>query len=217
MKSSLMQSSRAALAVIVLAGAAAPASADWRLTPYTGIQFGGAPNTLDIAELNESFEQRFNIGASVTWTNGGVFGVEVDYNYTPDLFQITEGGQAFDLVEMDSNLHAFMGSVVVNFPTGGSSGPSVSPYIVGGAGMMRAALKIDDFVDLHSNEFGINFGGGVHVFFNDTIGLRGDMRYFRALLNDGEALGEELLDDELGLQDYDFWRATFGVTFRFGG
>jgi hypothetical protein len=55
------------------------------------------------------------------------------------------------------------------------------------------------------------------VFFTEALGLRGDVRYFRAIVNDGEELGEELLDDELGLQDYDFWRATFGVTFRFGG
>lgn len=217
MRSSFAKCARVALTMVLLTGAAVPASADWRLTPYAGIQFGGSPNTLDIAELNESFEQRFNIGASVTWTNGGLFGVEVDYNYTPDLFQITEGGQPFDMIDMKSNMHAFMGNLVVTFPGGGSSGPSVSPYVIGGAGLMRAALQIDDFVDVSSNEFGINFGGGVHVFFTEALGLRGDVRYFRAIVNDGEELGEELLDDELGLQDYDFWRATFGVTFRFGG
>ena len=63
------------------------------------------------------------------------------------------------------------------------------------------------FEELDSNDFGFNVGGGVNIFFVDNIGIRGDVRYFRAFAGD---------DDELDfdLSDFDFWRATAGVTFR---
>jgi hypothetical protein len=55
----------------------------------------------------------------------------------------------------------------------------------------------------------VNIGGGVQGFFNDRIGLRGDLRYFRSLADDEP-------DDEfdLAFSDFDFWRGTVGVTFR---
>ena len=67
------------------------------------------------------------------------------------------------------------------------------------------------FKDLSQNELGFNIGGGVHSFFTDNFGLRGDIRYFRALQkgNDG--------GKDLDLSDLRFWRGTLGVTFRFGG
>jgi hypothetical protein len=44
------------------------------------------------------------------------------------------------------------------------------------------------------------------------VGLRGDLRYFR-LLQDNQPAVNNL---DLGLADFNFWRATIGVTFRFG-
>ena len=57
------------------------------------------------------------------------------------------------------------------------------------------------FNDLDSNDLGVNIGGGVHGFFSDNVGLRGDLRYFRSL-QDTEPDGEF----DLGLSDFDFWR-----------
>ena len=202
-----------ALAALFVMWAAGPAAADWRLTPYTGVQFGGAANTLDVAELEETFEPRFNIGAALAWTTGGVVGFEIDYSYTPNLFQLTDSGRPYTEVDINSSVTTFMGNAVFSFPSGGN----VSAYAVGGAGLMRATFDIEDLeLGLNTNELGVNVGGGAHVFFNDHVGLRGDARYFRALQNDGDGLNDRILDDELGLKDYDFWRATFGVTFRFG-
>ena len=83
---------------------------------------------------------------------------------------------------------------------------------------MRANISVTDlFDDLSTNELGVNFGGGVHVFFSDNVGLRGDLRYFRALDTDDDNVVEDLLAEEFGLADFDYWRATIGVTFRFGG
>jgi hypothetical protein len=46
-------------------------------------------------------------------------------------------------------------------------------------------------------------------FLSDHVGIRGDIRYFRALSDPDE-------DNEfdIALGDFDYWRATFGVTFR---
>jgi opacity protein-like surface antigen len=221
MKASLANGVRAVLTLLFLAGAAAPASADWLLTPYLGIVFGGAANTVDIEDFDEAFEQRFTLGGSAAWMGGGVVGFEVDFNYAPNFFQFTEGGEDFEFFNVDSSLTTLMGNVVVGIPVGGTTGGGVRPYFAGGAGLMRANVSAEDlFDDLSTNELGINLGGGVHVFFNDNIGLRGDVRYFRGLEqedDDDPDEDDDFIDEDFGLEDFDYWRATIGVTFRFGG
>ena len=57
----------------------------------------------------------------------------------------------------------------------------------------------------------------LHAFFSDNVGIRGDLRYFRGLETEDDSIGEDILDEEFGLEDFDYWRATVGITFRFGG
>ncbi len=161
---------------------AKPASADWLFTPYLGIVFSGAANTIDIDDFDEAFEQRMNFGGSLAGMTSGIFGFEVDFNYTPNFFQITEGGEDFEFLNVDSSLTTVMGNLVIGIPIGGTTGGGVRPYFSGGAGLMRANIAFDDlFDDLSTNDLAINVGGGLHVFFSDNIGLRGDLRYFRGL------------------------------------
>jgi hypothetical protein len=47
-------------------------------------------------------------------------------------------------------------------------------------------------------------------FLTDNVGIRGDVRYFRAIGD--EDSGDDL---DLGLGEFDFWRGSFGVAFRF--
>ena len=110
-----------------------------------------------------------------------------------------------------------MGNLVIGAPIGGTEGPGFRPYGSGGIGLLRSSVSGGDFFeDLSSNELGINIGGGAYIFFTDNVGLRGDIRYFRSLQGDDD---EDDDDDlvELEVDDFDFWRATVGVTFRFGG
>jgi opacity protein-like surface antigen len=203
---------RAALVVLILVGAAKPASADWLLTPYLGVVFGGSANSFDFDDLDDEFEQRFSFGGSFAWMGAGMLGLEVDYHLAPNFYQFTGGGEDIELLDLDSSVQTFMGNVIFGAPIGGTTGPGVRPYAVGGLGLMRASLTgADDLFDnLSSNELGLNVGGGIHVFFSDAVGLRADARYFRGL-QDGDDGG-----DDLDLEDFDFWRATVGVTFRFG-
>lgn len=210
---------RVALTLFLLTGIATPASADWLLTPYLGIVFGGAANTVDIDDFDEAFEQRVNFGGSAAWMGNGIIGFEVDYNVTPNFFQVTSGGEDFDLLDLDSSMTTLMGNLIIGIPGGGTTGSGVRPYFAGGIGLMRANIDAGDLFDnLSTNELGLNVGGGVHVFFNDNIGLRGDVRYFRGLeQNDEVDENDDFFDTDFGLEDFDYWRATLGVTFRFGG
>jgi opacity protein-like surface antigen len=201
---------RAALVLLIIGGVAKPASADILLTPYLGVVFGGSANNFDVNDLSDEFEQRISFGGSLAWMGGGMLGLEVDYHLAPNFYQITDDD--VELLDLDSSVQTFMGNVILGAPIGGTSGPGVRPYAVAGIGLMRASLSgVDDLFDnLSSNELGINVGGGLHLFFSDSVGLRADARYFRGLQK-GDDEGEDL-----DLEDFDFWRATVGVTFRFG-
>ena len=208
---------RVAVVMAFVIALAKPASADWLLTPYFGIVFGGAANTVDIDTLDEAFEQRATFGGSIATMGNGIFGLEFDFGYTPNFFQLTEGDADFEFFDVNSSITTVMGNVIIGVPIGGTSGAGVRPYATAGIGLMRANIEFEDLFDnLSSNDLGVNFGGGINVFFTDSIGLRGDVRYFRGLQNE-DIEDEQELDFDFNLDNFDFWRATVGLTFRFGG
>lgn len=203
---------RAALVLLILGGVAKPASADWLFTPYLGVVFGGSANTFDINDLDDTFEQRIAFGGSLAWMGNGMLGFEVDYGMAPNFFQIKGPEDDIELLDLDSSVQTLMANITLGAPIGGTTGAGFRPYASGGLGLMRANVSsaTDLFDNLSNNELGLNVGAGAHVFFSDNVGLRGDVRYFRGLQK-GDDEGEDL-----DLEDFDFWRATLGVSFRFG-
>lgn len=173
------------------------ASADWLFTPNIGAGFGGSA----------SGREHLTWGASIGWMGAGVLGWEADLGYSPEFFE----GDDDDVDFIDSsNVTSFMGNVLVGVPIGGTAGPSVRPYFAGGLGLIQSNLSdADDLFEVNNDEFGMNIGGGVMGFATDHVGFRGDLRYFRAL-TDPEPDNE--FDVDFG--DFDYWRATAGVTFR---
>jgi opacity protein-like surface antigen len=194
---------------LFLGGMATPASADWLFTPYLGVTFGGAADFGDVGDFEDNLEKKITFGGTATWMGGGIIGFEVDLGSTPNFFEVTSGDGDFEF--FDGNVTTLMGNLVVGAPFGGQSGVGVRPYGSVGIGLLRTNVSAGEFLDdLDSNDLGFNVGGGAHVFFNDNIGIRGDVRYFRGLQGDDEN------DLDLDLADFDFWRGTVGVTFRFG-
>lgn len=182
------------VSALLLVATAAPARADWLITPYIGSAFGG-----------DTTEQHVTYGASAAWMSHGVIGVEFDASIAPDL--LDEDGD-LDLRITDSNVTTVMGNVIVGAPLGA---PGVRPYAVGGVGLIRSRVSdAFDVFDIDDNSFGFDVGGGIVGFFNENVGIRGDVRYFRAL-RDVEPGGG--IDIDVG--SFDFWRATVGATFRF--
>lgn len=167
------------------------ATAQTFLTPYAGATFGA-----DAPSSQPSF------GASLTFL-GRVAGFEVDFGYTPDFFN----EEVNDIVLVgDSNVTSLMGNFVLAVGNG-----RVRPYGVIGLGLLRSRVDGGDlFDDVSTNDFGFNVGFGAMGMVTDRVGLRGDVRYLRSL-EDPEV--DDDFDVEVG--NFDFWRATGGVTFQF--
>lgn len=196
------------ISALTIALLPASASADWLFTPYLGANFGGDANFGAFNDFEDEVERRMDFGASLGWMGSGVVGLEVDFGYSPNFFQDTTGPGNFEFG--DSNVTTLMGNVIVGIPIGGQSGPGFRPYGSAGLGLIRSNITGTTFFnDLTTNDFGVNIGGGATGFFSDNVGLRGDLRYFRSLQDNAP---NGTLD--LGLSNFDFWRGTLGVTFR---
>jgi len=184
--------------LIMAACAAAPAAAQTTggiVTPFIGVATGTPTD-----------ENRTVYGGSVGAT-GSVVGFEFDFGYSPNFYELEDD---FGELGSSGSVTTLMGNLLVGLPLG-----KVRPYGTIGAGLIRSNLELFDvFDDLDRNDFGINYGGGVMVFFTDKVGIRGDLRQFRSLQNDDpDDNFPEPTDFDLG--DFTFWRATMGVTFRF--
>jgi opacity protein-like surface antigen len=182
----------AALGLLLLP---ASARADWLFTPNIGTTFGGAADG----------REHLTYGASLGWMGAGIVGWEADFQFTPEFFEPNDTDVDFF---GSSNVFTVMGNAIVGIPVGGQSGGGIRPFFIAGVGLIQQNTDSDEALDIDSNEFGFNLGGGVMGFFNDNVGLRGDIRYVRSF---------EEADDNLvtiGIGDFDFWRANVGVVFR---
>jgi len=196
------------VAALALAFAPATARADWLFTPNIGATFGGDAET------------GITYGASIAWMGDGIFGVEGDFAFTPDIFDVDD--TAFDFFDFDltdSRTTSIMGNLIVGIPIGGTSGAGVRPYVVGGLGWMNFNLQdnindLDLFED-NKNSLAVDAGAGVAGLITSTVGIRGDIRWYRGFVDD-DVIPLGLAPDAFdALRNVDFWRATGGVTFQF--
>ena len=176
------------------------AQADWILTPYAGIVFGG---DLGIeGNDNLDLDQRHGVyGLGLGYMGDSALGFEVDFGYSPDFF----GGD--DSIVPDNNLTTLMANLVLNAPLGTSG----RVYLSAGGGLMKSSVNdTEDFFDVSRNDFGVDAGVGIIVPLGESFGLRGDVRYFRNI-------GDPEPDDEFDLDfgSFDFWRATAGLSINF--
>jgi opacity protein-like surface antigen len=210
---------RSVILVLILGTVAAPARADWFLTPFVGVVFGGAANQFELNDLDDEFEQRMNFGASFGYRTKGIFGFEVDYDVAPNFFQFTGGSGDFNPFDLNSSVQTLMGNVVVAIPVGGSTGAGFQPYVTAGFGTIRTQLRSesDVFDDITSNDSGFNVGGGAHFFVSTHFGIRADVRYTRGFesLDDEDPIEDNpFFDEPFATEVFDFWRSTIGLTFR---
>ena len=199
------------LAIVVSAAAPAKASADWLFTPFIGMNWGASVTFNDeFGDFDDEFEKRVTYGASLAWMGAGIAGFEIDFGYSPNFFELTEGDGDFDYG--DNNLTTLMANLTLGAPIGGQSGIGLRPYASGGVGIIRTRIdNPGDLFEVNSNNWGFNAGAGVAGFFSDNIGIRGDVRYFRAF----DDIEDDDDDLDIRLGDLRFWRGTVGITFRF--
>jgi opacity protein-like surface antigen len=169
------------LALVLGSASAVQAQDATYVTPFIGIVNDDGSNPV--------------IGASAMFVLDPPVNFEVDFGYAWD-------SEEFDDAETSANLTTIMANAVFPFQTG----TAVEPYAAGGIGLMRSSVDLDE-IGLGSDSstaFGFNLGGGAYFFFSEKLGVRGDVRYFRAVA-----------DDDSLLNEVDFVRVTGGVTFKF--
>ena len=196
------------LAVLVVAWTAAPAQAQWVVTPYLGINLAG----------DVEF-RRGGPGGSVGYF-GDRLGFEFDFerynhffkdkdvaNLVPNNCGVGPAGEPCN--DLNTDAMSFMGNVVAPIRIKGAK--NWRPYGTAGLGVIHAWFEApgDELTDTDQNKLAFNFGGGVMYSLNDRVRLRADVRYFRAFVDENKREGGYF-------KDYGFLRATFGVTFTFG-
>jgi hypothetical protein len=155
---------------------------------------------------NESGQGRATFGAGFGWlAPREPIGVELDLVYAPSFF-----GNAGPLG--DNSVTTVMADVII---AGGDSGrygyrgrgPWIRPYVSGGLGVMHEVTTAGPR-RVGNDDLGANIGGGVFGLGRRGIGVRGDVRYFRNLVN---AAGSG--DADFGA--FHFWRASLGLVIGF--
>lgn len=180
---------RTAVAAIVLtAMTAATAEAQNRaMGSFQGLLTGH----LGVATGDAVTESRLVAGASVAVLEQDGWGAEIDFGRASDA---VSGVQVLDL-------NTYMVSAMWMQPQG-----RFRPFGLAGVGVMhingcdspcgRPATTYD---------FGFSAGGGVLAIVNDSLAVRGDVRYFGSSAEHADLRRAE---------DFGFWRVSAGVTFR---
>jgi hypothetical protein len=180
-------------AVVAFFVGLAPAASDAGviLAPFAGKTFGGGRDAA-------GDDSHFVYGATLTLLGDGLIGFEVDGQYAPNYFG--DFG--------DSNVASLMGSLTLG---GGGGGTGVRFYANAGAGLLRTHVADrQGFFDTDRNSFGITAGGSVILPLGSTFGLKGDVRYFRGLVDSDSGSSVDL-----DLTGFHFWRASAGLALRF--
>jgi opacity protein-like surface antigen len=188
------------LALALVLATPAAASADWFITPFIGLKFAGDTNLVDLE--SGASNTKLTLGAIGGWIGPGLLGFEADVGYSPRFFERSSGA-----LVARSHVITVMGNFVLSVPQE-ITGDSLRPFVSGGAGWMR--IGIDDVAGLlpvKSNLFGINVGGGATGRLTDVSSVRFELRYFKSITNDEEAVREGT--------SLSFWRAGVGLTLRY--
>jgi hypothetical protein len=195
------------LTVAVVAWTAAPAHAQWTIAPYLGVNVSG-----DVEQ------GKGGPGGSAGYL-GGRLGFEFDVMRYQHFFKDSEvfpldpaappnctpaaGEAQGPCTDIDTDAMGFMGNVVLPIRMQGA--PKWRPYGTAGLGVIRAWTNEKD---RHQNNLGFNGGGGVMYSLSKHVGLRGDLRYFRVLVDENTREG-------VLFRDYGFLRVSFGISVEF--
>jgi len=159
-----------------------PATGEWSITPFVGFGFSG-----DL----DSATGALGVAGGYGWSRKVT--LEAELNLLPS----SETG---GLVEVDSNAWTLTGNLLYHFTP-----RAWRPYGAIGMGYGHGSVDLNDnttsndLLNTSSNEFVVNFGGGVERAINQRVQFRGDLRYF---------FGGDLVPD--------YWRLSAGVRFGVG-
>jgi len=149
---------------------------------------------------------RAGFGVNAGAMGKGIVGGELDFGWSPSFFGTQNDFGNNSVIDL-------MGNAIVGIPVGGQHGGGVRPFVSAGVGLLRTQIDGGTITNISSsnNMFGWNAGAGVMGFFNDHVGLRGDLKYLRSF--EDTNTGNVVFDLNGGGQ-FHYWRAAIGVVFR---
>ncbi len=192
----------------------APATAgatrsSWLVSGFVGSSFGTSNQHFDL-DSGASLD----FGGQVAYLWRGTIGAEFLADFAPNV-----GDNA--AFASEPKVNSYMGNIVAALPLGAAG--RFQPYVSGGAGIIQLNVDLfDDVADPASSTFGSsnsqgggNLGGGFMAF-ADHVGIRTDVRYYKAFTDmnppapfiGGEGVNHLVLDG-LG-----FWRGNVGLSIR---
>lgn len=137
---------------------------------------------------------------------GKIAGFETELAYFPEI--------------IDNSANALAKNRVISFAGDMLIGPTMGrakPYVALGAGDLHlnvtklSSVVVPNPESISNDYFTFNVGGGAMGFFTKHLGVRGDLRYYRAF-------GIKITDLEnagLSLNHFNFWRASGGLAVKF--
>jgi hypothetical protein len=171
---------------------------NWIASGFVGSDFGASADNAAV-----------DFGGSLGYLWNNAIGAEFLAGFTPN-FRTQN-----NLILGDSrpNVNSYMLNAIGAVPLGADG--QWQPFISGGLGwvQMRTDFAITPVnSNTSDSQFGGNIGAGVMGF----MGIRGDVRYFRAFSNDS-VINDSTQSGGFNsiLPGLDFWRANIGVAFRF--
>lgn len=178
------------VAAAICIGVPAQARAEGYVSPWAAVQFGSNVDN-----------GRAAFGVNAGGMGGGIIGGEADFGISPHFFGTNNDFGSNTVIDL-------MGNIIVGIPFGGTYGAGVRPYVTAGVGLIRTQIDGGNVFKVSSskNQAGWDAGAGLMGFFNDHVGLRGDIRYFRVFNGD--------IVNNLDLGSLRFWRLSAGVVFR---
>lgn len=177
------------LTAIAVLGAAAPVAAqteDSMFAPFAGVTFGG-----DTQKKGATF------GFSTAYIAETNWGAEFDVGYVTDF-----NDRDFESTSIATAMINLMTAPRLPWTK------RVRPYAVAGLGLIRArgCSRPNCVTEFSRTDLGIDLGGGAIVPFNDVLGVRGDLRYFRYA-----QIHQDL--PRTGNGPFDFWRLSVAGVF----
>lgn len=156
-----------ALTLGLLGGVAQPASAQVFLSPIVGYNFGGDSGCPSATNCKDK-----NLNLGIAFGNyGDLFGLEEELAYAKDFFG--------EVPSQESSVVTLMTNLLLSPNVG-----TIKPYALIGVGLIKTNVEFGALSSLTSNDLNTiawNLGGGVTAQFTDRLGIRGDVRFFKAL------------------------------------
>ena len=190
-------------ALLLVALAPAPAYADWFITPFLGVKFGGSTSIVDLDQA--ATKTTLTFGGSVSRVGDGLFGVEVEAAVVPGYFEREDVQRP---LVASSYVVDLSGNAIFALPPN-LTGGGLRPYLTAGLGLMHAeGVDILTFLRIRRTMPAITLGAGATGLLTNRVGVRFDLRYLRSIAQ------EDAFQISVGRQ-LSYWRGTIGVAVKY--